>query len=232
MGEFDWLGDTEDGHEFDWLATDYEPRTARQLSRPKLHARRVAKREMVNGLKRQALTDLIPQLPPPDVDLYVIGNGAGAEIRHGINPQAFDFGSFLPVVVRMLGDQGCTAHVSTWTMARSHSLTMLAMLDDGRLSTLTVATDPYFQRREAAICAELVEGLQKRGQRFLCWKNHVKAICISSPNGQTCVITGSANLSAQPRCEQYVLTTAPDVYHFFVSEFFEEMVNHAKGNAR
>jgi hypothetical protein len=213
--------------EFDWLKDDYTTETARQLKRPLVYARREARRQMINGLKRQALTDLIPELPPPDTDLYVIGNGAGAEIRHGINPQAFDFGSFLPVVVRMLGDQGCTAYVSTWTMARQHSLTMLAMLDDGRLSALTVATDPYFRKREAAICAELVDGLQQRGQRFLCWKNHVKAICISSPDNRYCTITGSANLSAQPRCEQYVLTTAPDVYHFFRDEFFEEMLSHA-----
>jgi len=226
--EFDWLEDEsagDDHHSFDWLSFEVEDDKPRQLSRPLVHARRLAKRRMVNGLKKQALTALIPTLPDVDTDLYVIGNGAGAEIKHGINPQAFDFGSFLPHIVTLLGDRDCTAYVSTWTMARNHALTMLEMLDDGRLSTLTVATDPYFRKREAAICAELVDGLQRRGQTFLCWKNHVKAICIASPGGRYCTITGSANLSAQPRCEQYNLTTSPDVYQFFVSEFFEEMTS-------
>lgn len=40
--------------------------------------------------------------------------------------------------------------------------------------------------------------------------------------------SGKANLSAQPRCEQYVLTTAPDVYQFFRDEFFEAMIGHAE----
>lgn len=224
-----------DDLDFDWLDAapfaddDTDLETARQLSRPLTYARREAKRQFISGLKREALNELIPTLPPPDVDLYVIGNGAGAEIRHGINPLAFDFGTFIPHVVRMLGDRQCIAYVSTWTMARGHAKTMLQMLDDGRLSALTVATDPYFRKREAAICNELITGLVDRGQRFLCWKNHVKAIAIGAPDGRTCTITGSANLSAQPRCEQYVLTTDPGVYQFFVMEFFEAMVN-AKSN--
>lgn len=221
MSEFDWLGGDDS---FDWLDTELE--TDRQLARPKVHRRRIDHREVVNGLKREALNELIPTLPAPDTDLYIIGNGAGAEVRHGINPLAFDFGSFIPHVVRMLGDRACIAYVSTWTMNRNHAKTMLEMLDDGRLARLTVATDPYFKRREAAVCHQLIAGLTARGQRFLCWKNHVKAISIATADeSQTCTITGSANLSAQPRCEQYVLTTSPDVYRFFRDEFFEAMMS-------
>lgn len=214
--------------EFDWIHTNAftdgpELETTRQLDQPKLHYCRNAKREFVSGLKREALNQLIPELPTPDTDLYVIGNGAGAEIRHGINPLAFDFGSFIPHVVKMLGNHRCTAYVSSWTMNRQHVKTMLEMLDDGRLVELTCVTDPYFKRREAAIAAELINGLLDRHQRFLAFKNHVKCIALSNPAGNTCVITGSANLSAQPRCEQYVLTTAPDVYQFFRDEFFEAM---------
>lgn len=228
VSEYDWLKENEventDG-DFAWLAEDYEVTSARQLPRPVTYARRHARRTFISGLKKEALTALIPELPPPDVDLYVIGNGAGAEIRHGINPQAFDFGSFIPHIVRMLGDHNCIAYVSTWTMARQHSLTLLQMVDDERLCRLTVLTDPYFQRREAAIAAELITGLQARQQRYLAFKNHVKCIAIATGDeSRTCVVTGSANLSAQPRCEQYVLTTAPDVYRFYRDEFFERML--------
>lgn len=69
---------------------------------------------------------------------------------------------------------------------------------------------------------ELISGLLARRQRFMAFKNHVKAIAIQHGDSY-CTITGSANLSAQPRCEQYVLTTSPDVYRFFVAEFFEAM---------
>lgn len=213
---------------FDAAGDEIELETSRQLSRPKSHAKKAAKREFINGLKKQALTELIPSLPPPDVDLYVIGNGAGAEQRHGLNPQAFDFGSFIPHLVEMLGGQGCTAYVSSWTMNENHVKNMGQMLNDGRLEYLTVCSDPYFQRRTPSIYAQLVTAIQRHAPRarYLAFKNHVKVIALANAdNTRFCTITGSANLSAQPRCEQYVLTTAPDVYRFFVDEFFGEMFN-------
>jgi len=224
MSEFDWLDDLWS----DTLADTVELETTRQLSRPKTHERREARRVMVNGLKRQALNELIPDLPDEHTDLWVIGNGAGAEIRHGINPQAFDFGSFIPHVVEMLGNRDCTAYVSTWTLNRNHALTMLEMLADNRLKSLTVCTDPYFKRRSAPVATVLIGGLQRYPgrARFLCWKNHVKAIAISNADeARFCTITGSANLSSQPRTENYVLSTSQDVYRFYVDEFFEAMLS-------
>lgn len=204
---------------------DNQLSTANQLHSPKKHSRKDVKRVMVNGLKKQALSDLITELPSPDTDMYIIGNGAGAEVKHGINPKAFDFGTFLAVVVDMLGD-GCIAHISTWTMNRNHALNMIEMIDNGKLSKLVVLTDPYFQKREPSVAAVLIEGILKHGEpnRYLAFKNHCKIIALSDANGENyCTITSSANLSAQPRCEQYVLTTDPGVYRFFIHEFFEAM---------
>lgn len=224
MSDFDFV-------EFDPFSVpdDAEVETNRQLKEPLRHERRAQKRSFISGLKREALTDLIPTLPPPDTDLFVIGNGAGAETKHGINPSAFDFGSYIPHVVRQLGDKDCTAWVSTWTLNRTHAQSMLQMLKDGRLERLTVFTDPYFQRRTASIANELITGLLASGKGvYLAFKNHVKCIAIQSPDGRTCVITGSANLSAQPRAEQYHLSTSPDVYDFFVNSFFKEMIKRAE----
>ena len=209
--------------------TEYE--TSRQLAAPRRYARKVARRQFINGLKKEALTDLIPVLPPPDTDLYVIGNGAGAEIRHGLNPQAFDFGTFIPYLVDMLGGEGCTAYVSSWTMNENHIKAMGAMLDDDRLARLTVLADPYFQRRTPSNYAQLIHIIQQHAPRarYLSFKNHVKCIALSNAAGtQFCTITGSANLSAQPRCEQYVLTTDPGVYGFMVNDFFEVMLSHGR----
>lgn len=238
--EFDWLdtpNQADAGQDFDWLDGDVfgdetEHETARQLSKPLLHARKAKRREFITGLKREALTELIGELPPPDTDLWIVSNGSGAEKKWhtgGIDVQAFDFGSFLPVLVKMLGDRDVIGYVSTWTMNAQHGKNMIAMLADGRLAALTVFTDPYFSRREAVVYAQLVTGLQRypdRG-RYLSFKNHVKSIALAAPDGRTCVIVGSANLSAQPRCEGYVLSTAPDVYQFYRDEFFEAMLAHA-----
>jgi hypothetical protein len=207
---------------------DFE--TTRNLKKPLITGRKLARRKFINGLKKEALNQLIPTLPPPDTDLYIVGNGAGAEIRHGIDPLAFDFGTFIPHVVDMLGGKACIAYVSTWSMNRNHTKTMLDMLKSGALQQLTVFTDPYFKRREAAIAAELINGLLDAGQRYLAFKNHCKIIAIAAPGDRTCVITGSANLSAQPRCENYNLTTSPDVYQFYRDEFFETMIHASQSD--
>ncbi len=209
------------------VTDEHDLETSAQLATPVKYGRRQARNEFRNGMKREALNDLIPTLPPPDTTLFLVGNGAGAEVRHGINTSSFDFGSFVPHVIAQLGNVGCVAYISTWTMSRIHVKSFLSCLADGRLSALTVMTDSYFKRRESAIANELISGLLSAGQRFVAFKNHAKLICIAAPDGRTCVITGSANLSAQPRAESYVLTTAPDVYAFYVREFFEAMLNRA-----
>ena len=224
MGD-DYIWQTDDMFDIG-VDDDGQLTTARQLDAPKIYIKKTAERRMVNGLKKQALNRLIPQLPPPDTDMYIIGNGAGAEVKHGINPEAFDFGTFLSFIIDILG-HGCIAHISTWTMNRNHALNMIEMLDDGRLSQLSVLTDPYFQTREPSVAAILIEGILKHGDnsRYLAFKNHCKIIAVSDEKGENyCTITGSANLSAQPRCEQYVLTTSPEVYHFFINQFFKAMM--------
>jgi hypothetical protein len=213
----------------DWLFNDQRDlETADNLPTSKAHTRRGAQRVFINGLKKEALSQLVPTMPPPNTDVYVIGNGAGAEkkwIAGGIDNTAFDFGTFIPHLTSLFDQPtGCTAYISSWTMNRNHALSLIEMLDDGRLTKLTVFTDPYFQRREPAVATTLIQGLQRHQQTYLAFKNHCKIIALASGE-QTCVVTGSANLSAQPRCEQYVLTTAPAVYGFFVQEFFEAMLN-------
>jgi hypothetical protein len=208
----------------DLLNDDVDIHSSDNLKRPKTHLRKEVTRIFVNGLKKEAMTKLIPTLPPPNTDMYIIGNGSGAEIKHGNVSDAFDFGTFIPYLVELLGNVDVIAYVSTWAMNRNHALNLIEMLDNGNIKTLKVVTDPYFTRRESAVANTLIEGIQRHNQTFLTFKNHVKAICLLAPDGRTVTVTGSANLSSQPRCEQYNLTTAPDVYNFFVADFFEEMI--------
>jgi hypothetical protein len=217
----------------DVLAVDPadEFETTRQLPQAITHERREAQRRFVNGLKKQALRVLVPTLPPPDTDLHIVANGAGAERRWkpgGIDQETPDFGTFALYLAELLGP-GSLAYISTWTMNRNHCLSLVEMLDTGAIARLVMFTDPYFRRREAAVAAELVTGIARHpGSRFLAFKNHAKVIALVSADGQqTVTVTGSANLSAQPRTENYVLTTAPDVFEFYRDQFFEAMLNHA-----
>lgn len=223
------------GLDFSFIETDVLPddsrviETTEQLSKPKRYRRQnVAKREFINGLKKQALTELITELPPPDVDLYIISNGSGSTFKTGREALAFEFGHFIPVLAEMLGGTGCTAYISTWTMARQHAGNLLAMVDSGALAHLAVMTDPYFKRRESAVANTLITGLLARGQRYIAFKNHVKAAILASADGTRFVsVVGSANLSSQPRAENFTLSCDPGLYTFLRDEFFEEMLSHA-----
>lgn len=218
----------------EFLFSDFEPldpddqlETTDNLTAPIRHDRKTAKRQFVNGLKKQALTELVRELPPPDTDVYILSNGSGSTYRVGGDPLAFEFGHFIPVLVDMLGGNGCTLYVSTWTMNRQHALNILDMVDTGKIARLAVMTDPYFLQRESAVANQLVTGIKQRKQRFLAFKNHVKALAIANAdNTQFTVVTGSANLSSQPRAENFILSTDPGLYWFLVSEFFEVMLNH------
>lgn len=235
MSDLDWMFESDtpadSSDDLAWMFGDSEPggnmeiETARQLDSPKVYARREEKRKLVSGLKKESLSRLLPALPEPGETVWIIGNGAGAEHKHapgGVSDSP-DFGTFIPVLLEYLGNKDCVAYISTWTLNLGHAQAMLECLDDGRLKSLTVCTDPYFKRRTPGVANFLIAGLIDRGQTFLCWKNHVKAVCIEAPDGRTVTVTGSANLNAQPRCEAYVLTTAPDVYRFFRDDFFHAM---------
>lgn len=164
---------------FDFLNAD-AVETADTLPAPITYTRRVGKRRYLDGLKKQALSDLIPELPPTDTDLYLLSNGSGGTFRMNDEAtNAFEFGHFIPVLVRLLGDANCILYVSTWTMNRSHALNMLQLVDDGKVARLAVMTDPYFLRRESAVANQLVEGIRARQQRFKAFRNHAKILALS-----------------------------------------------------
>lgn len=210
-------------NDYSWI--DHEDFvTTDNLPAPIRFDRKRNKAIYINGLKKQALSELITELPPPDTDIYILSNGSGGTYSLGDpNPKAFEFGHFIPVLCEMLGNKGIVAYVSTWTMNRWHALNMLQMLDTGILKSLSVLTDPYFLQRESVVANTLVEGLMKRNQRFKAFKNHVKSVCLSNGKNQVCILA-SANLSAQPRAENFTLSTDPQLHNFMINEFFEVML--------
>ena len=214
--------------EFDWSSLDDETlvETAETLRKPIRHDRQVEKRLYIDGLKKQALTELVQELPLPNTDLYIISNGSGGTFNlYDEDAKAFEFGHFIPVILGMLGGTGATVYISTWTMNRAHALNLLELCDQGGIARLAVMTDPYFLRRESAVANELVSGIRSRGQRFRAFKNHAKVLAIANAdNSRFCTVYASANLSSQPRVENFVLSTDPGLYHFTVDHFFEVML--------
>lgn len=230
--DFAWLDEQTDasaGDSFDWLDDDSAGESRAALDDSISHTRKLSRRRMMIAEKEQNLARLVTELPPPDVDLYIVGNAEGREhSRTGhILANSFDFGSFVGIVIDLLlKDTGAPGnvvlYVSTWVLNMDTIRMFADNLDAGRLGSLHVLADKFLKRRHtAAVYAQLVEVIQAHPpSRILLAQNHCKILCMSVA-GRYVTITGSANLSAVARTEQYILTTAPDVYQWFVQDFFE-----------
>lgn len=236
MSEFDWLDEAipqtvGKSDSFAWLEDGYSIESPLALENPLIHERKVQRRQTVLAEKQQNLARIITALPPPDTELYIIGSAEGREhSRSGhILANSFDFGSFIGHVIDLLLAEtgqpgGVTLYVSTWVLNRDTVMMFDDYLNDGRLSSLHILADKFLKRRHtAAVYGHLVEVIQAHpGSRIKLNPNHCKILALTVA-GRTVSITGSANLSAVARTEQYNLTTAPDVYQFYVDQFFERL---------
>lgn len=175
-----------------------------------LHRRRPGKRELRRALGRETVAEILPELPGEGESIHVVGNGR------------FDYWLLVPHLLQLLGPPAA-AHLSTWVLNRENALELLALLDAGDLASVVMLTGLYFKRRETSVYATLVEGLQERGQRFLAFENHAKVVVLTRPDGDAVVVEGSANFTANPRVEQYVITRDRALARFHV-EWMEGML--------
>lgn len=204
---------------------DGDIQTARTLKSVLRQERKAAQRVFINDQKRAALSTLLPELPPPDTDIFLITSGLGAEANHGVISQSPDLGTFIPHIVTLLGDKDCIAYISTWTCNHWHAQTMLELVDTGRVKSLCFFSDPYFMQRSPAIATPLVTGLMERGQKVKLFKNHCKILNLANHDeSKSCTVMSSANLSAQPRSENLHISTSLDVYNWVKNDFFIAML--------
>lgn len=207
-----------------------ELETGRTLNKPLLYARQAAKRRTIAAQKQENLARLMPALPPPDTDLIVLGSAEGREnARSGlIDSGAFDFGSFIPHGVKLLGNHAVTCYCSTWVLNRQHVEMFADLLDSGRLAALHVLSDPFLKRRHtSAVYGQLVNVIQSHPpSRLKLFPNHARILSMCDADGARFLsVQGSSNLTAVQRVENYHISTAPEVYHFYVTAFFERMLN-------
>jgi len=162
-------------------------------------SRKDVRRRQILATKRERVAEVVDRLPEPGETFHVVVNGI------------FDHFDFVPRVVELMGpvDQ---FYGSTWTMNRQNALDLLQMFDEGGLKAIALLTGLYFKRRETAVYATVLEGLQARGQRYIAFANHAKVSMFVQQESETyIVIEGSANYTANPRLENFTITNDPQV---------------------
>ena len=185
----------------DWMFEDREIESQKTLDAPRIHRRTPKHRKNKSLLKQEALADVITELPTRGETWHVVSNAK------------FDFFTIAPVFTRLLGGKGITLYGSTWTMSRGNVTEMLALFDAGAISGIAILTGTYFKRRETSVYATLLDGLQQRKQRYVAFSNHAKVMLLTN-GADHIVIEGSANFTANPRCEQYTITNDAELYEF------------------
>lgn len=170
--------------------------------------RKALKRTEKRIKKRDSLKKALTRLPEPNEECHIIGEGT------------YDFFTWIPVIQDIVAVP-LQLYASTWTMNRDNVVELFDLFDSGKLSSISILTGLYFQQRESSVFSSLITGIRKRQQRYTCFKNHTKITLLSHADLHLCIM-GSANFTANPRTEQYIMVNDRQVFDFY-RNWFEEM---------
>jgi hypothetical protein len=161
-------------------------------------------------LNKEKAKQIFTEIPQPGESYHMVSNGV------------FDYFNLIPIAIEYLGNKTGDFYFSTWTLNNRIAEDILKLYDDGKVKSITGLVGLYFKSRETAVFNMLYEGLKKRGQKMFCNENHSKVTLIE--NGKDyLVIEGSANFTANPRIEQFVITNSKELFMFHKS-WMDEIV--------
>lgn len=135
--------------------------------------------------------------------------------------------SFPTVILEKLGPFP-VFYCSSWTMTRTDVGIIESWADAGMIGAPSFFTGEYFQTRETSAYASLVDMIQRTGGRLRTFRNHAKVTLLGCPErDEWLTLTGSANLSMNPRTEQTVLFNDPEVFNFYRA-WFDDLFSTAE----
>jgi hypothetical protein len=146
---------------------------------------------------------------------------------HFLSSGDIDQLSYPTVLIEKMGLFDCF-YCSTWTMTHLDVQIIEGWAERGLIQSPTFAVGEYFQKRETAAYATLAAMLQRTGGRLRCFPNHAKLVLMgSAARDEWMVLTGSSNLSMNPRCEQTILWNDREIFEFYRG-WFESLFDGAK----
>lgn len=175
-----------------------------------------AKRATLRVRQRENLREPVDAVPAP------------GEALHVVSANRFNFWTWVPVLVDLIGATD-EFYCATWTANFQSVREFFELWDAGKIrSTAGFCLGTYFKRREPVVYTKLAEGLAKRGGWIKAFETHCKVVLLNSPERDVYLtIEGSANLTANPRLEQYVVSNDRALWEFHRAWFLE--VRELKG---
>ena len=169
------------------------------------------KRSMLRVKQKDNLRTVIQTPPRPGEQVHVV------------SANKFDFWTWVPVMVEWMG-KADRLYCSTWTTNRANTKNLFELWDAGKIGVADWLVGLYFKRRETDVYAMLLDGLVKRGGRLKAFETHAKVLLLNNKRRNAWYsIESSANMTANPRLEQYVITNDKSLWTFH-QEWFEEML--------
>lgn len=140
------------------------------------------------------------------------------ETWHCISNSRFNFWSFVPCVIKFLGDYTSSLYCATWTTNNINTKELIELYDQGKIGSINFVVGRYFQNREQAVYNYLAGKLLERGQKLSVGEHHLKVLLLN--NGENFItIESSANLTSNPRTEQFTYSNDKGLFDFYKSWF-------------
>lgn len=152
------------------------------------------------------------------------GLPAISETWHCISNSRFNFWSFVPAIINYLGDYTSVLYCATWTTNNLNTRQLMELFDQGKVGSITFVVGRYFQSREQAVYSFLFSKLLERNQRLIVGEHHLKVLLLHNEDNFI-VVESSANLTSNPRTEQFCYSNDKDLFHFYQQWF--ESLDHA-----
>lgn len=148
------------------------------------------------------------------------------ETIHCISNSRFDFWSFIPAVISYLDNYTTELYISTWTTNNRNTQSLIELYDQGKIGKVVFVVGNYFKVREAPVYNYLATKLIERKQLLISGEHHAKIMLLHN-QGNYVVIESSANLTSNPRTEQFCYSNDQELFNFY-RNWFEGLAQKEK----
>jgi hypothetical protein len=166
------------------------------------------------ALVREA-ADCLAALPGPGEAVHCLWVGR-ADLMNGIT-----------AVIDRLGAVEAL-RVATLAYSRRNLADMLALLDSGRVKTLTLLASAFYRRHNGDVWEATLDEFRQRGQRAAAARSHAKVVTFAFQSGRRLTLEGSGNLRANGNLEQILLADGAPL-HDWHSAWIDELVTAHEG---